>query len=102
MAAPHYKTVLAQMQEYLPDAQCSRDLYFWRKEQATITPTLFSPAALYFDRINLFPSVDGKASYNPSSLEQKLGTIPLKGNRELNSDKKSYDFLLGLGYARYN
>ena len=68
MGAPHYKTVLASMNEYLPDAQASRDFYFQGKAQAMIMPSIATPGLAYFDRTHLFQPSVARANYGVKSI----------------------------------
>lgn len=89
MAAPHYKTLLAQMQETLPDALFSRDLYFHQKEQAAVLPIVLSPGMTYLERAHLFPSPLGQINYgSPASLslDQRPGESYVKTPRKTESN----------------
>ncbi len=61
--APHYRTVLAGMAEYLPDAQAGRDLYFLGRSQATVLNPVANIGAGYFDRAHLLPPSSSRTSY---------------------------------------
>ena len=89
MAAPHYKTLLAQMQEVLPDAQFSRDLYFHQKAQAALLPAVLSPGMTYLERVHLFAPPPGRVNYtSPTSLslDQRLGESYLKTPKKTESN----------------
>ncbi len=65
------QALLAQGSEYFPDAQAGRDLYFLGKAQATILPSISSPAIGYQSRMHLLPSTD-RVGYGRLGVEKGL------------------------------
>ena len=101
MAAPHYKTVLAQAAEYLPDAQFGLDRYFQIQAQAALQPLISTPGIAYFHRIHLFPSSVGGAGYDSRSLDGKINEISAKKKWGLSSHAPRYElpsaYVMNLG-----
>lgn len=70
------QALLAQGSEYVPDAHALRELYSFGKAQATIMPSISSPAIGYQSRMHLLPSTE-RVRYGRSGidtgLQSKLG-----------------------------
>src|SRR3989338_7406443 len=63
MGAPHYSSLLARMNEYPPDAQAGRDLYFLGRSQATVMNPVANIGAGYLDRAHLLPPSSSRTGY---------------------------------------
>lgn len=80
--APHYRTVLAGMSEYLPDAQAGRDLYFLGRSQATIMNPVANIGGGYLDRAHLLQPSSSRTSYGARIAATIADVVKYEGIRK--------------------
>ncbi len=80
--APHYRTVLAGMSEYLPDAQAGRDFYFLGRSQATTLNPVVNIGAGYVDRAHLLQPSSSRTGYGSRIAATIADVVKYEGIRK--------------------